>query len=82
MSEMYFDKEDFRKSITNRMIKTYISDAVWRTMQNMDFEHIYNEAYNMFFEKVEKIVRSEKLDDTEKVEKLLRLIQKYEIKLY
>ncbi|MBQ2968252.1 MAG: hypothetical protein IJE10_09065 [Clostridia bacterium] len=82
MSEMYFNKEDFRKSITNRMIKTYISDAVWRTMQNMDFEQIYNEAYNMFFEKVEKIVRSEKLDDTEKVEKLLRLIQKYEIKLY
>ena len=82
MSEIYFYKEDFRRNITNRMLKTYISDAVWQTMVNMDFEQVANQAYERFFKTVEKIVRSEKLDNNEKVEKLLRLIKKYDIELY
>lgn len=82
MSEIYFDKEDFRRNITNRMLKTYISDAVWQTMVDMDFEQVANQAYERFFKTVEKIVCSEKLDNNEKVEKLLRLIKKYDIKLY
>ena len=82
MSAIYFDKEDFRRNITNRMLKTYISDAVWQTMVDMDFEQVANQAYERFFKTVEKIVRSEKLDNNEKVEKLLRLIKKYDIELY
>ena len=82
MSECYFNKEDFRRNMTRQVIKGYISDAVWQTMQDMDFEHISNQAFEKFFKTVEKIVRSEKLDNAEKIEKLLRLIKKYEMELY
>ncbi|MBQ2968174.1 MAG: hypothetical protein IJE10_08670 [Clostridia bacterium] len=82
MSEIFYNEEDFRIDITNRMIRTYITDAVWKYMQNKDFDRIRNEAYENFFKTVEKIVQSEELDNDKKVEKLLRLIDKYEIKLY
>ncbi len=82
MSEIFYNEEDFRRDITNRMIRTYIADAVWKYMQNKDFDRIRNEAYESFFKTVEKIVQSEELDNDKKVEKLLRLIDKYEIKLY
>ena len=82
MSERYFNKEDFRRNMTRQVIKGYISDAVWETMQDMDFEQVSNQAFEKFFKTVEKIVRSEKLDNAEKIEKLLRLIKKYEMELY
>ncbi len=82
MSEKYFDKQDFGRNVRMQIIKTYIGDMVWQTMRDMDFEEIQKDAYDNFFKKVEKIVRSEKLDNDEKVEKLLRLIQRYEITLY
>ena len=82
MSEIYFNKEEFRKNMTMQVIKGYISDAVWETMCDMDFEQVSNQAFEKFFKTVEKIVRSEKLDNAEKIEKLLRLIKKYEMELY
>ena len=82
MSECYFNKEDFRRNMTRQVIKGYISDAVWQTMRDMDFEQVSNQAFEKFFKTVEKIVRSEKLDNAEKIEKLLRLIKKYEMELY
>ena len=70
MSERYFNKEDFRRNMTRQVIKGYISVAVWETMQDMDFEQVSNQAFEKFFKTVEKIVRSEKLDNAEKIEKL------------
>ena len=81
MSGIQYDKVEFRQNMATRVIRGYIQDEVAKTVINMDIEQVVNTAYEQFFEKVEKIVRSEKLDNAEKVEKLLRLVKKYEFEL-
>ncbi|MBQ2968264.1 MAG: hypothetical protein IJE10_09125 [Clostridia bacterium] len=81
MSGQFTDREDFFKDVRMRMIKYYIEDYVQNTMMRMDFEEVLNNSFDKFFKTLEKIIHSEKLDDSTKVEKILKLIQKYQLTL-
>ena len=81
MSGVRYDTVRLHDDMAARVLKRYIGDEVAKAVRNLDIEQVVNTAYEQFFEKVQKIVRSEKLDDAEKIEKLLRLIKKYEFEL-
>lgn len=82
MSEIYYNEEEFRVKATTQLLKGYISEVVWETMQDMNFEQVTNQAFEKFFNSLKRIVCSEKLDNAQKVEKILRLIDKYKLELY